>query len=122
MLLAVVAVAVFASVSCKKSDPQADEIARVKAAVKGDWTGYLAIFAGGEEVTVTFSETKITTTGNLSVNITRWYIIDNKVYVELDDELKTNMLISVSGSNLLLEGDSTFFLMNFPSVLTRRLL
>ncbi len=120
MLLAVVAVAVFASVSCKKSDPQADEIARVKAAVVGDWTGNLSLLAGGEEVTVTFTEKKITTTGNLTVNIVRWFVIDNSVYVELDDEMKTKMLIAVNGAKLHLEGDSTFFFMNFPSDLTKR--
>lgn len=122
MILAVVAVAVFTSVSCKKTDPQGDEVARVKAAAMGDWTGTLSILAGGGEVTVTFTETKITTTGDLTVNITRWYAIDKDVYVKLDDEMKTDMKIEVNGAQMNLAGNSTFFLMNFPSTLAKRVL
>jgi hypothetical protein len=113
--------------SCNKkneADPNEAAIAKVKADAKGSWVGIIKPLLGdedeGEEVTVTFTENTISTTGNLKVNITEWKCVDGKeVWVNLDDESKSAMYIAVDGDNMTLKGSSTFILLNFPGKLTR---
>ena len=113
--------------SCGKqntpADPNAEAIAKVKAEAMGSWKGNLISLAPGkegEEVTVTFSENKITTTGNLTVNITAWKCVDGEdVWVEMDDEMKSAMYVKVNGEKMYLNGNSSFIVSNFPPELER---
>lgn len=107
--------------SCEKNDPYDAEIARVKAASQGDWVGELTNLTGdNEHVTVTFTETKVSTSLGVSANIVKWTCPDGKTWIELDDTQKTKLNIRVNGDNMELNGTTTFFLTNFPTVLTRK--
>lgn len=119
--LAVAAVALLAA-SCSKTDTGKNdaEVNRVKKAAVGTWTGKLSEMFGGKTVEVTFTETKVSTTGNFTANIKSWNWSGSKVYVTLDDEMGSNMYVEVSGSTMNLSGDSTTILANFPSTLTKK--
>lgn len=108
--------------SCNKgNDPYDAEIARVKAASQGDWVGELVNLVGDDEmVTVTFSETKVSTSKGVSANIVKWTCPDGNTWIELDDTQKTKLNIRVNGDNMELNGTTTFFLTNFPTKLTRK--
>ncbi len=119
--IAVAAVALMAT-SCYKSDTGNNdaEVNRVKKAAVGTWTGKMSELFGGKTVEVTFTETKVSTTGNFTANIKSWNWSGSKVYVTLDDEMGSNMYVEVSGSTMKLSGDSTTILANFPSTLTKK--
>lgn len=119
--IAVAAVALMAA-SCYKSDTGNNdaEVNRVKKAAVGTWTGKMSELFGGKTVEVTFTETKVSTTGNFTANIKSWNWSGSKVYVTLDDEMGSNMYVEVSGSTMKLSGDSTAILANFPSTLTKK--
>lgn len=119
--IAVAAVALMAT-SCYKSDTGNNdaEVNRVKKAAVGTWTGKMSEMFGGKTVEVTFTETKVSTTGNFTANIKSWNWSGSKVYVTLDDEMGSNMYVEVSGSTMKLSGDSTTILANFPSTLTKK--
>lgn len=107
--------------SCEKNDPYSAEIKRIKAASQGDWVGELTNLIGdNERVTVTFTETKVSTSKGVSANIVNWTCPDGKTWIELDDTQKTKLNIRVNGDNMELSGTSTFFLTNFPTELTRK--
>jgi hypothetical protein len=118
------AVAALTFTGCKNTptDPDQAKIDQVKKAAMGSWVGEIKPLLGGEgeTVTVTFTETKITTTANLTVGITKWKIQDHEVWVDLDDEMASGMYVRVEGNKMYLAGNSTFVLMNFPSELTRK--
>lgn len=119
--IAVAAVALMAT-SCYKTDTGNNdaEVNRVKKAAVGTWTGKMSEMFGGKTVEVTFTETKVSTTGNFTANIKSWNWSGSKVYVTLDDEMGSNMYVEVSGSTMKLSGDSTAILANFPSTLTKK--
>lgn len=119
--IAVAAVALLAA-SCSKTDTGNNdaEVNRVKKAAVGTWTGKMSELFGGKTVEVTFTETKVSTTGNFTANIKSWNWSGSKVYVTLDDEMGSNMYVEVSGSTMKLSGDSTTILANFPSTLTKK--
>jgi hypothetical protein len=119
--IAVAAVALLAT-SCNKTDTGNNdaEINRVKKAAVGTWTGQMSELLGGKTIEVTFTESKVSTTGNFSANITAWKWSGTKVYVTLDDTMKSNMYVEVSGNTMKLSGDSTTILGNFPSTLTKK--
>ena len=119
--IAVAAVALLAA-SCSKTDTGNNdaEVNRVKKAAVGTWTGKMSEPFGGKTVEVTFTETKVSTTGNFTANIKSWNWSGSKVYVTLDDEMGSNMYVEVSGSTMNLSGDSTAILANFPSTLTKK--
>lgn len=119
--IAVAAVALLA-VSCSKTDTGKNdaEVNRVKKAAVGTWVGKMSELFGGKTVEVTFTETKVSTTGNFSANIKSWNWSGTKVYVTLDDTMGSNMYVEVSGSTMTLSGDSTTILANFPSTLTKK--
>ena len=118
------AVAALTFTGCKNTptDPDQAKIDQVKKAAMGSWVGEIKPLLGGEgeTVTVTFTETKITTTANLTVGITKWKILDHEVWVDLDDEMASGMYVRVEGNKMYLAGNSTFVLMNFPSELTKK--
>ena len=118
------AVAALTFTGCKNTptDPDQAKIDQVKKAAMGSWVGEIKPLLGGEgeTVTVTFTETKITTTANLTVGITKWKIQDHEVWVELDDEMASGMYVRVEGNKMYLAGNSTFVLANFPSELTKK--
>lgn len=118
------AVAALTFTGCKNTptDPDQAKIDQVKKAAMGSWVGELKSLIGGdsETVTVTFTETKITTSANLTVGITKWKCQGNDVWVELDDDMASAMSIAVDGNKMRLAGNSTFVLMNFPSELTKK--
>ena len=118
------AVAALTFTGCKNTptDPDQAKIDQVKKAAMGSWVGELKSLIGGdsETITVTFTETKITTTANLTVGITKWKLQDHEVWVELDDDMASGMYVRVEGNKMYLAGNSTFVLMNFPSELTRK--
>ena len=118
------AFAAFAFMGCNNhpTDPDMAKIAAVKKAAMGSWVGELKPLLGGEGemITVTFTENKITTTGNLTVNITAWKCQDGDVWVVLDDEMQSAMSITIEGNKMRLAGNSTFIWMNFPSELTKK--
>ena len=119
------AVAALTFTGCKQNtptDPDQAKIDQVKKAAMGSWVGEIKPLLGGEgeTVTVTFTETKITTTANLTVGITKWKIQDHEVWVDLDDEMASGMYVRVEGNKMYLAGNSTFVLMNFPSELTKK--
>lgn len=118
------AVAALTFTGCKNTptDPDQAKIDQVKKAAMGSWVGEIKPLLGGEgeTVTVTFTETKITTTANLTVGITKWTCKDHEVWVDLDDEMASGMYVRVEGNKMYLAGNSTFVLMNFPSELTRK--
>lgn len=120
--IAVAAVALFAASCTKTTDTGKNdaEVNRVKTAAVGTWTGKLSELFGGETVEVTFTETKVSTTGNFTANIKSWNWSGSKVYVTLDDKMGSNMYVEVSGSTMNLSGDSTTILANFPSTLTKK--
>lgn len=120
--IAVAAVALFAASCTKTTDTGKNdaEVNRVKKAAVGTWTGKMSELLGGKTVEVTFTETKVSTTGNFSANIKSWNWSGSKVYVTLDDEMGSNMYVEVSGSTMNLSGDSTTILANFPSTLTKK--
>lgn len=111
--------------SCKNNtpaDPNEAAIAKVKADAMGSWKGNLYSFGDepGPEVTVTFTEKKITTTGNCTVNITAWKCVDGtNVWVNLDDEMASSMYVKVEGDLIKLSGNSSFTTSNFPLEATR---
>ena len=119
MLMAVAAVTFTA---CEKNnDPYAEEIKRVKAAAQGDWVGDLVNLVGdSKRVTVTFTESKVSTSEGVSANIVAWTCPDGKTWIELDDEQKSKVNIRVNGNNMELTGTTTFFFNNFPTVLTKK--
>ena len=119
--IAVAAVALFAA-SCSKTDTGNNdaEVNRVKKAAVGTWTGKMNELFGGETVEVTFTETKVSTTGNFTANIKSWNWSGEKVYVTLDDEMGSSMYVEVSGNTMKLSGNSTTILANFPSTLTKK--
>ena len=120
MLMAVAAVT-FTGCEKNNNDPYAEEIKRVKAAAQGDWVGELVNLVGdNERVTVTFTETKVSTSKGVSANIVAWTCPDGKTWVELDDEQKTKLNIRVNGDNMELNGTTTFFMTNFPTILTKK--
>ena len=118
------AVAALTFTGCKNTptDPDQAKIDQVKKAAMGSWVGEIKPLLGGEgeTVTVTFTENKITTTGNLTVNITAWKCQDGDVWVVLDDEMQSAMSITIEGNKMRLAGNSTFIWMNFPSELTKK--
>jgi len=119
------AVAALTFTGCKNtpSDPNEAKIAQVKKAAQGSWEGRLISLLDeeGELVTVTFTETKVSTTGNATANITAWKCVDGaEVWVEMDDELKSAMYVRVEGNKMYLAGNSSFVLANFPSELTKK--
>jgi len=120
------AVAALTFAGCKKNepkDPNEAKIAEVKKAAMGSWEGHLVTILGeeGELVTVTFTENKITTTGNLTVNITAWKCVDGaEVWVEMDDDMASAMYVRVEGNKMYLAGNSSFVLANFPRELTKK--
>ena len=118
------AVAALTFTGCKNTptDPDQAKIDQVKKAAMGSWVGEIKPLLGGEgeTVTVTFTETKITTTANLTVGITKWKIQDHEVWVDLDDEMASGMYVRVEGNKMYLAGNSTFVLANFPSELTKK--
>ena len=118
------AVAALTFTGCKNTptDPDQAKIDQVKKAAMGSWVGEIKPLLGGEgeTVTVTFTETKITTTGNLTVNILAWKCVDHEVCVELDDDMASSMYVRVEGNKMYLAGNSTFVLANFPSELTKK--
>ncbi len=120
--IAVAAVALFAASCTKTTDTGKNdaEVNRVKKAAVGTWTGKMSELFGGETVEVTFTETKVSTTGNFTANIKSWNWSGSKVYVTLDDKMGSNMYVEVSGSTMNLSGDSTTILANFPSTLTKK--
>ena len=119
MLMAVAAVTFTA---CEKNnDPYAEEIKRVKAAAQGDWVGDLVNLVGdSKRVTVTFTESKVSTSEGVSANIVAWTCPDGKTWIELDDEQKSKVNIRVNGNNMELTGTTTFFFNNFPTMLTKK--
>lgn len=120
MLMAVAAVT-FTSCNKNSNDPYAEEIKRVKAAAQGDWVGELVKLTGeNERVTVTFTENKVSTSKGVSANIVAWTCPDGKTWIELDDEQKSKMNIRVNGNVMELTGTSTFFLVNFPTILNKK--
>ena len=118
------AVAALTFTGCKNTptDPDQAKIDQVKKAAMGSWVGEIKPLLGGEgeTVTVTFTETKITTTANLTVGITKWKLQDHEVWVDLDDEMASGMYVRVEGNKMYLAGNSTFVLANFPSELTKK--
>ena len=120
------AVAALTFMGCKQntpSDSNEAQIAKVKKAAMGSWVGEIKPLLGGEgeTVTVTFTETKITTTGNLTVNILAWNCVNGAdVWVEMDDDMASVMYVRVEGNKMYLAGNSTFVLANFPSELTKK--
>ncbi len=119
MLMAVAAVTFTA---CEKNnDPYAEEIKRVKAAAQGDWVGDLVNLVGdSKRVTVSFTESKVSTSEGVSANIVAWTCPDGKTWIELDDEQKSKVNIRVNGNNMELTGTTTFFFNNFPTMLTKK--
>ena len=116
--------------SCEKKptlDPNQDAIARVKSEVIGSsWKGNLVTLLGGkgEETIVTFTDTKVSSKfekETVTANILAWKCVDGKeVWLELDDEQKTNLTIKeVVGDNMKLGFDSSWGLNVFPMELTR---
>ncbi|MBQ9426882.1 MAG: hypothetical protein IJU36_04550 [Paludibacteraceae bacterium] len=116
--------------SCEKKttlDPNQDAIARVKSEVIGSsWKGNLVTILGdkGDEAIVTFTETKVSSKfekETVTANILAWKCVDGKeVWLELDDEQKTNLTIKeVVGDNMKLGFDSTWGMNVFPMELTR---
>ena len=116
--------------SCEKKptlDPNQDAIARVKSEVIGSsWKGNLVTLLGekGEETIVTFTETKVSSKfekETVTANILAWKCVDGKeVWLELDDEQKTNLTIKeVVGDNMKLGVNSSWGLNVFPMELTR---
>ena len=117
------AVAALFFTSCERNnkDPYADEIKRVKTAAQGSWIGELVNLVGdNERVTVTFTESKVSTSKGVSANIVSWTCPDGKTWVELDDEQKTKLNVRVNGDNMELGGTTTFFMSNFPTILTKQ--
>jgi hypothetical protein len=122
MLMAVAALT-FTGCNNQPKDPNEAKIAEVKKAAMGSWEGHLVTILGGEGdlVTVTFTENKITTTGNLTVNITAWKCVDGaEVWVEMDDDMASAMYVRVEGNKMYLAGNSSFVLANFPRELTKK--
>ena len=120
-LMATLAVCAVLFVGCKQNEPS-DPAAKVKAACVGDWKGTLIILGEeSEEVTVTFTEERVTTTGNFTAKLSNWRAIDGQVWVDLDDEMKSAMNIAIDGVNMTIKGNSTAITMNFPEKLTKLL-
>lgn len=71
--IAVAAVALFAS-ACSTTDTGKNdaEIERVKKAAAGTWVGQMSELFGGKTIEVTFTASKVSTTGNFSANIKSW--------------------------------------------------
>jgi len=122
MLMAVAALT-FTGCNQNNADPNEARIAVVKKAAQGSWEGRI-IYLGGEEgdlITVTFTETKVTTSDNINRNITAWKCVNGQdVWVELDDEDKSALFVMVEGNKMYLSGNSTFILLNFPKELTKK--
>ena len=119
------AVAALTFTGCKNnpSDPNQEAIDKVKKAAQGSWEGRLISILGeeGELVTVTFTETKVSTTGNATANITAWKCVDgHEVWAELDDEFKSALFVKVEGNKMFLGGNSSFIIYNFPPELTKK--
>ena len=119
--IAVAAVALFAS-ACSNTDTGKNdaEIERVKKAAAGTWVGQMSETFGGKTIEVTFTASKVSTTGNFSANIKSWNWSGSKVYVTLDDEMGSNMYVEVNGNTMKLSGDSTTIFANFPTNLTKK--
>ena len=108
--------------SCNKpADANAAAVESVKKAAVGSWSGELNPLGMGEPetVTVTFTETKVSTTTNFTANITAWKGGVDKVWAELDDESKSSLIVSIQGDKMTLGGNSTAIIMNFPKSLTK---
>ena len=116
--------------SCEKKptvDPNQDAIARVKSEVIGSsWKGNLVTLLGGkgEETIVTFTDTQVSSKfekETVTANILAWKCVDGKeVWLELDDEQKTNLTIKeVAGDNMKLGFDTSWGMNVFPMELTR---
>ena len=105
----------------KGGDPSTDaEVNRVKAAAVGAWQGQVQLLGGDpRNVVVTFTEASVSTNEGVSQKIVKWYAVGNDVYADLDDAMKTSLNVKVNGGDMNLAGNSTFFLANFPSKLTR---
>ena len=120
-LMATLAVCAVLFVGCKQNEPS-DPAAKVKAACVGDWKGTLIILGEeSEEVTVTFTEERVTTTGNFTAKLSNWRAIDGQVWVDLDDEMNSAMNIAIEGVNMTIKGNTTTITRNFPEKLTKLL-
>ena len=117
VIFAAIALLAMSAISCTK-DPSSSEIDRIKKECQGQWKGNMSDLLGGKEVTVTFSGNKVSTTGNFSANITKWFEVNGLVYGELDDEMKSSLGIAINGNTMHLTSNSTIIL-NFPGTLTR---
>lgn len=112
---------------CNKNgalDPNQDAIARVKTDAMGSWKGVTQALVGeGEEVVLTFTETKVTAEfadETVNANITAWKCVDGKeVWIELDDDLKTAVYIDVQLDAMTTRTNTSFGLNVFPPQLTR---
>ncbi len=95
-------------------------IALFSHAQTGTWVGQMSELFGGKTIEVTFTASKVSTTGNFSANIKSWNWRGSRVYVTLDDEMGSNMYVEVNGTTMKLSGDSTTILANFPTNLTKK--
>lgn len=89
-------------VSCNKQEDPA--IVSAKAAIVGTWRGPLL----GEDVTVTISpDFKISATNNYTAQITKWYMDNGKVKVELNNSSALGMIVDITGVKMKLTYNST---------------
>lgn len=97
LLAAFIAVAAVAVVSCNKQDDPA--VVSAKAAIVGTWEGPLL----GEVVSVTISpDFKISSTNNYTAQITKWYMDNGKVKVELNNSSALGMIVDITGVKMKL--------------------
>lgn len=102
LLAAFIAVAAVAVVSCKKQEDPA--VTSAKSAIVGTWRGSLL----GEDIIVTISsDYKISGTNNYSAQITKWYMDNGKVKVELDNSSALGMIVEINGVKMKLTYNSS---------------
>lgn len=90
-----------AVVSCNKQDDPA--VVSAKAAIVGTWEGPLL----GEVVSVTISpDFKISSTNNYTAQITKWYMDNGKVKVELNNSSALGMIVEINGVKMKLTYNS----------------
>ena len=125
MLMAVTAMTF---TGCKQNEPvdqNQARIALIKAeALKGPWQGHTEpLFGDGEDVTITFTETKITAVfadETVTVNILAWHCIDAKdVWLDLDKDNTHLTIHDIIDGKMTTGTDTSFGLNVFPSELTR---
>ena len=119
VIIAIIAAAAVCAISCNKQDPTVDpDIAKVQSGCVGNWKGTI----GDKEITVTFSaDGKITTTGNFSATITKWYKKNGSVCVDLDNDSAKSMMIAVNGVNMTITSNSADINAAIPSSLKKML-